>query len=107
MVPKINIPHPSSTTTEHKKKAKNGNDNDNTNLQFLDLYDVKNSLCSQLRDLGPNKPLTRFLFSSLHPRKLSPDFVRKSVAMRQSVASEHHNTKNFLVLVSLRNSIQC
>lgn len=102
MASKINIPHHASTTTKHTKKAKHDNDHDNTNLQFLDLYKVKNSLCSQLRDLGTNKALTCFLFSSLHPRKLSPEFVRKSVARRQSVASEHHHTKTFLVLVSLR-----
>ena len=63
---------------------------------------LKNSLCSRLRDLGTTRPLTYYLFSSLHPRKLSPEFVRKSVARRQSVASEHHHTKTFLVLVSLR-----
>ena len=73
-----------------------------TTIQFLDLYNVKNSPSSQPRDLGTNKPLTCFLFSSLHPRKLSPEFVRKSVARRQSVASEHHRKKTFLVLVSLR-----
>ena len=63
---------------------------------------LKNSLCSQLRDLGTTRPLTYFPFSSLHPRKMSPEFVRKCVARRQSVASEHHHTKTFLVLVSLR-----
>ena len=73
-----------------------------TTIQFLDLYNVKNSPSSQPRDLGTTRPLTYFLFSSLHPRKLSPEFVRKCVARRQSVASEHHLTKTFLVLVSLR-----
>ena len=102
MVSKINIPHPSSTTTKHTKKTKNDYDNDNTNLQFLDSYNVKNSLCSQLRDLGTTRPLTYFPFSSLHPRKMSPEFVRKSVARRQFVASEHHHKKTFPVLVSLR-----
>ena len=63
---------------------------------------LKNSLCSRLRDLGTTRPLTYFLFSSLYPRKMSPEFVRKCVARRQSVASEHHRTKTFLVLVSWR-----
>ena len=65
---------------------------------------LKNSLCSRLRDLGTTRPLIYFLFSSLHPRKLSPEFVRKSVARRQSAASEHHHKKTFLALVSWLNN---
>lgn len=80
----------------------NDNDNDNTNRQLLNLYNVKNNPCWQLRDLGTTKPSTYFLFSSLHPGKLSPQLSEKSVARRQCSASENHHTKNFLVLVSLK-----
>ena len=77
---------------------------------------LKNSLCSRLRDLGTTRPLTYFLFSSLYPRKMSPEFVRKCVARRQSASElQSFRAPPYKDLSSARvikidqweNSIQC